>query len=48
MQERRKDGRKGGWTIERKEVRMDRRKGQVEGMEEKEGGKYQKVTRHSY
>lgn len=42
LQERRKDGRKGGWTIKRKEVSMDRRKGQ------KEGGKFQKVRRHNY
>lgn len=44
----RKDGRKGGWTIERKVVRMDRRRGQMEGAEEKERGKYEKVMRHSF
>lgn len=42
LQERGKDGRKGGWAIKRKEVSMDRRKGQ------KEGGKFQKVRRHHY
>lgn len=31
-----------------KAVRMDRRKGQMEGAEEKERRKYGKVMRHSY